>query len=443
MNIVLLILDTARGDVVNQLIEEEELPSLCELSKSGTRFMHARANGPWTVPSHGAIFTGKYPSESGVNGADPNYYSVPLIEELRQRGYQTAAFSANPWLSKDFGFDEPFDEFYDEFTYDEDGASVRKLFGIREHPTQSLAEYFAEARRKRFVPTIQNLGHWVAQAYRRKDTGGRYLLSRAGDWLEENDKRFAFINVTEPHLQYHIPDEWFPKGVNQETLASVQQDTAAHNAGVQRVSDQDLAILRKTYRSTIRYIDDRIGALIDRASDETVFIVAGDHGEHFGEHDRFGHQYSLHDELLHVPLIISGPNLDHGIINEPVELKSLHEFIRTLADGEVNLPDPVDYHLAEVISPTPTVKMLEEKGSGDLPEYVRRYGEGARCVAGDEGTLVEFPDGETELLSGSAEEVKSLQRILHDGWGEFSTVDRTEMNVSDSIEEQLGDLGYL
>ena len=39
----------------------------------------------------------------------------------------------------------------------------------------------------------------------------------------------------------------------------------------------------------------------------TWVVITADHGEHFGEHDRFGHGSSLYNEQTHVPLILIPP----------------------------------------------------------------------------------------------------------------------------------------
>jgi arylsulfatase A-like enzyme len=39
----------------------------------------------------------------------------------------------------------------------------------------------------------------------------------------------------------------------------------------------------------------------------TWVVITADHGEHFGEHDRFSHGSSLYNELTHVPLILIPP----------------------------------------------------------------------------------------------------------------------------------------
>jgi arylsulfatase A-like enzyme len=39
----------------------------------------------------------------------------------------------------------------------------------------------------------------------------------------------------------------------------------------------------------------------------TVLVVTSDHGESFGEHGTLGHGLQLHDELVHVPMVVKGP----------------------------------------------------------------------------------------------------------------------------------------
>jgi arylsulfatase A-like enzyme len=117
MNIAFIVLDTVRGDVFNSMLEQEELPNIERLAREGTQYTNARSNGPWTVPSHGSMFTGQYPQEHGITGDTPTYDSVPLVEEIRHKGYQTAGFSANPWLSPNFDFDKSFDYFLTRHEY--------------------------------------------------------------------------------------------------------------------------------------------------------------------------------------------------------------------------------------------------------------------------------------------------------------------------------------
>jgi hypothetical protein len=67
------------------------------------------------------------------------------------------------------------------------------------------------------------------------------------------------------------------------------------------------------YRNALRYADDSLGKLVDglnaRGLDRnTVWVVIGDHGEAFGQHDgNYGHTFFLYEENVRVPFIISAP----------------------------------------------------------------------------------------------------------------------------------------
>jgi hypothetical protein len=69
------------------------------------------------------------------------------------------------------------------------------------------------------------------------------------------------------------------------------------------------------YRNALRYGDAALGALADGVAarglrDRTLWIILGDHGEAFGQHDgNYGHTFQLYEENVHVPLLIVAPGL--------------------------------------------------------------------------------------------------------------------------------------
>lgn len=103
-SVALVVLDTLRKDAFDEYFGW--LP--------GTRFENAYSTSGWTVPAHGSLFTGRYPSESGVyakfetlSPSDP-----VLAESLSRAGYTTRGFSANANISDAFNFTRGFDEFH-------------------------------------------------------------------------------------------------------------------------------------------------------------------------------------------------------------------------------------------------------------------------------------------------------------------------------------------
>jgi phosphoglycerol transferase MdoB-like AlkP superfamily enzyme len=72
------------------------------------------------------------------------------------------------------------------------------------------------------------------------------------------------------------------------------------------------------YRNSLLYGDASLGTLIAglRArglDDNTLWIIYGDHGEAFGQHEgNYGHTFFLYDENVRVPFVIAAPGLTRG-----------------------------------------------------------------------------------------------------------------------------------
>ena len=84
------------------------------------------------------------------------------------------------------------------------------------------------------------------------------------------------------------------------------------------------------YDDCISYLDRRLGILLDELErrgvlDDTLVIVASDHGEHLGDHLLFFHGCSLYRQLVGVPLVIVDPKgVPAGrVVAEPVSLRDI------------------------------------------------------------------------------------------------------------------------
>jgi arylsulfatase A-like enzyme len=106
-------------------------------------------------------------------------------------------------------------------------------------------------------------------------------------------------------------------------------------------TEAELEALLGVYDASIRDLDQALGRLLDGlesrdALDDTIIVVVGDHGEHFGEDGRFDHRWSVHQALLHVPLVVHGPGVAHERVQEPVSTMGLFGTLPELA----GLPAP-------------------------------------------------------------------------------------------------------
>jgi arylsulfatase A-like enzyme len=82
------------------------------------------------------------------------------------------------------------------------------------------------------------------------------------------------------------------------------------------------------------YADRSIAPLLDwaRRSRKTVTIVTADHGEQFYDHGKIGHApISVYEEVARVPLIVHGPGVECGEVNDWVSHSSIPVSIREVA----------------------------------------------------------------------------------------------------------------
>ena len=77
--------------------------------------------------------------------------------------------------------------------------------------------------------------------------------------------------------------------------------------------EEALPAIRRLYRDEVSYVDAHVGSILNLLDtlglrDDTLIVVAADHGEELFDHDFFhGHFRSLYQSVLHVPLILSFP----------------------------------------------------------------------------------------------------------------------------------------
>jgi hypothetical protein len=126
---VFLLTDTLRADYLGDYgFRGAVSPAFDRLAGESLRFRRAFTNAPWTKPSVATLFTSLYPQIHGLTNHSGRYWGrsshersegiLPeeartLAEELRARGYRTAAFVANPLVSSRYGFQQGFEVYHD------------------------------------------------------------------------------------------------------------------------------------------------------------------------------------------------------------------------------------------------------------------------------------------------------------------------------------------
>ncbi len=295
-NVVLIVIDTLRRDYLGAYGHDGGLtPNLDRFASESTLYEEAFSTAPWTVPSHGSMFTGYYPKTHGASSEDHLWLDDALLtlpEMLKDQGFQTVSITANVTIET-ANFDQGFD--YHRF------LRRPKLNG-------SLI----------LTPLLQQLGfpaRWM-------DKGSAASVIELGDWFQNkydpNNPFFLFVNVMEPHQRHQPPFKYLhahlPPGrshLEVARLGAKEYDGLAWHAR-QEDDPKKIELVRAMYAAEVAYQDEQIGQMLEMLSrqvdlDETMVIITSDHGDNLGEAKRWGHLFAVNDYLLHVPLMIRYP----------------------------------------------------------------------------------------------------------------------------------------
>jgi hypothetical protein len=116
------------------------------------------------------------------------------------------------------------------------------------------------------------------------------------------------------------------------------------------------------YRNALHYGDASLGILMDGLrsrglEQKTVWVIVGDHGEAFGQHDgNYGHTFQLYEENVHVPFLIAAP----GLIPDPLRDRRTVSLIDTAPTilALAGLPIPESYQGRPVFDPAPRMALF-------------------------------------------------------------------------------------
>ncbi len=122
-NVVLVSLDAVGARHVGAYgYARDTTPNLDAVARDGVVFEAAYTQQPWTLTSHLTMMTGLNPRVHGASKRRPaSPAAEPLAEQLRERGFETAAFVSQPvLLHPRFGHARGFDR------YELDKSDARK-----------------------------------------------------------------------------------------------------------------------------------------------------------------------------------------------------------------------------------------------------------------------------------------------------------------------------
>jgi arylsulfatase A-like enzyme len=120
----------------------------------------------------------------------------------------------------------------------------------------------------------------------------------------DDEPRYYFLNLGETHYPYMLSGSNMPhiSGVH-GALKSIADPKKGGEKADEFFTDEQLKELHAQQVRCVEYLDGLIGKLIDKAPENTYFIVTADHGELFGEDGYFGHGPVMHEKCFEIPFV--------------------------------------------------------------------------------------------------------------------------------------------
>ena len=414
----------------------ETSPVIDRLAREGVRFDLAVSTTSWTLPSHAALFTGMYDSAHGLvdNGLSLGDDHRTLAEALQASGYRTAGFYGGPYLHPTFGLGQGFEHYQSCMTTLADDLTDEQ---VRD---QSQAPIGASHKDVTGPRTVAEFGRWL-------------------DGLDTSSPFFAFVHLWDVHYDYIPPPEIAALFVDPNYRGPVTgREFARTIRDRTRLSPADRAHLIGLYDAEIRFTDTIVGQLVDRLEgagllEDTVVIVTADHGEEFFEHQGWGHQSSLFDEQILIPLIVRWPAVfEPRAVPDQVRLIDVMPTVLSIAgmrrqpatQGRSLLP----LMMGEALEPTSALAELhvDKRRLQALREADWKFFDADRWELQGGVHLAQDPL-ERKFLQGTAELNQGISRLRNEvkrAWDFGTELGRTTkaIDLNEDMLEALEGLGY-
>jgi arylsulfatase A-like enzyme len=287
-NVLFIITDQQFADAMSCRMGKQFIntPAMDSLAKSGILFTRAYAANPLCMPSRNAMFTGRYPHETGVTrNAHVKFDAAEFVDlgtYFHRAGYETAYFGKGHLSFK-----------------------LNKQFETRELPARndghdketltSTLKFLGKPHHRPFLCVVSFMNpHNVCE------------LARGQKLLPDGPVGTA----PAPEKCPPAPANLAPQQDEPDTMTIMRRGYhASHKFPVGNFTPDQWRQLRWGYYRLIEKVDAQIAEVLDALrkagqEDNTVIVFTSDHGECAGAHG-FNQKTVLYEESARVPLIIS------------------------------------------------------------------------------------------------------------------------------------------
>jgi arylsulfatase A-like enzyme len=364
--------------------KQTKTPHIDRLSARGTSFSNAHATVPVCNGSRASLLSGVRPYTSGVYGNGDDWRKVippekTLISVLRQAGYTTLG-SGKLYHG---GYDRKSE--WDDYLQNEgprgpEPAGSKGVGGIRFGVIDADDSELSDHR---------IIDYGIQQLQKKHDKP--FLLT---------------VGLHKPHMPWFVPKKYFDlHPLESIELPPIKEndlaDVPAAGVGFARPKGDHKQILDsgrwkeavQAYLAAVSYADAEIGRLLTALDasehrDNTIVILLGDHGWHFGEKEHW-RKFALWEEATRAPYIwvVPGVTKPGTISTRPVDFSSLYPTLTDLAG--ISKPAHVE---GESIR-----KLLEDPAAEWKGHALSTWLQGNHSIRTEHWRYTRYADGSEEL----------------------------------------------
>ncbi len=280
INILWIVSDSLRMDILGCYGGPANTPNIDRLARDGTLFMNAYSTAPCTLPSSVSMLTGNYAR------IYTHYLKKPATHSKTKN-------------TKQYCFFVPDTELLTAEQMKREGALCIASIENQVVKRSNILQGFDIVPDDQVTRLVSNIPH-----------NRRFLLLK---WFMD------------PHAPYSPPENYLRKiDIQWDDLPRTREFYTQTVYGAfsplmkkGEISEAELFVFNRLYQAEVEWLDERVGCLLRELekrpdSDKTLVIFTSDHGELIGQHNRIGHSLDFWEPLVRVPLIFRGPGIPKG-----------------------------------------------------------------------------------------------------------------------------------
>ena len=267
-NVIFYIIDGAGADYMSVYgYDRETTPNIARIAREGVVFERAFSNAAWTKPSTASYMTSLHHSVLGGFSSDNDPIpdeAVTMAERFKDGGYQTAAFTSNPFALTLSDLQRGLDVYRDAGAEPNSSSSAQ----LHEDYWRWRDAYPGQPYWVHFQTTDVHEPHEPVEPF-------------AGLWVDEG-RRAVF-------------EDWWSR-LRQVEGPSFDNVLVFYRERLKNmgVDPRDFfATQRDLYDETMAHNDHQLGLLVERLKERgewenTILVIGADHGHPAGSFSRFG-----------------------------------------------------------------------------------------------------------------------------------------------------------